>query len=303
MTQGIAPILYYREYEPEDSPFYSIVADITHRCNMACANCYIPNRSIPDMDTDKLQDVLRRLPRRSEIRLIGAEPTMRRDLPDIIRMVRKTGHRPMLTTNGLRLSNPDYVKELKASGLTTVSISMNGVDDDEIYAVMDELRCAKKKMAALKNCHDSGMFININCIIQKGVNESSVGKLISLTREWDNFNPVLRFRNVGQVGRYTLEHDENYTFEELVQITSSMAGVDYEVAISQQEINGYDEERNVLFPFPSKNPNKSSWIKVTDWSPNDSGIPDPNSTRRGRITQDFKIAPFFEHVVLNEGGY
>ena len=25
--------------------------------------------------------------------------------------------------------------------------------------------------------------------------------------------------------------------------------------------------------------------------------------RRGRITQDFKIAPFFEHVAMNEFGY
>jgi hypothetical protein len=48
---------------------------------------------------------------------------------------------------------------------------------------------------------------------------------------------------------------------------------------------------------------KKVWIKVTDWSPEDSDIPDPGSIRRGRITQEFKVAPFFEHVKLNEFQY
>ena len=48
---------------------------------------------------------------------------------------------------------------------------------------------------------------------------------------------------------------------------------------------------------------KTQWIKITNWSPDDSDIPDPDSKRRGRITQDFKIAPFFEHVAMNEFGY
>ena len=44
----------YITLEPEDSIFDVLVADITHRCNMECANCYIPNREIPDMDISKL---------------------------------------------------------------------------------------------------------------------------------------------------------------------------------------------------------------------------------------------------------
>ena len=36
-----------QRFLPEDSPFSTLFADITHRCNMACRNCYIPVRDLP----------------------------------------------------------------------------------------------------------------------------------------------------------------------------------------------------------------------------------------------------------------
>ena len=34
------------------------------------------------------------------------------------------------------------------------------------------------------------------------------------------------------------------------------------------------------------------------------GIPDPGSARRGRVTTaDWKVAPFYEHIKMNEGEY
>ena len=123
--------------DPEKNPFNLLVADITHKCNMECANCYIPNRDIPDMDVQQLYKFLNKLPKRIIIRLIGAEPTMRSDHPDIIRNVKKCGHNVSLTTNGLKLSSKKYVEKLKASGLRMVLISMNGADDPDAYDELD----------------------------------------------------------------------------------------------------------------------------------------------------------------------
>ena len=103
----------YFELKPEENTFSNIVIDLTHRCNMECTNCYIPNRDIPDLDKEKLYDVLKKLPNRTYIRLIGAEPTMRDDLPEIIAKVKHLGHRPSVTTNGLKLAHLPYVKKLK----------------------------------------------------------------------------------------------------------------------------------------------------------------------------------------------
>ena len=118
----------YKKFKPENNIFNVLVADITHRCNMECSNCYIPNRSIPDMDIKKLYDFIKRLPNRVFIRLIGAEPTMRLDLTNIINNIIQLGHRVSLTTNGLKLGNLNYVRQLKQSGLKYVLISMNGAE-------------------------------------------------------------------------------------------------------------------------------------------------------------------------------
>ena len=45
------------------------------------------------------------------------------------------------------------------------------------------------------------------------------------------------------------------------------------------------------------------YVRLIDWSIDEEGVPDSGNETRGRITPDFKVAPFFEHVKMNEGGY
>lgn len=292
----------YYEVEPENNTFDTLVTDITHRCNMECANCYIPNRNILDMDLEKLYDLAKRLPKRTEFRLMGGEPTVRKELPDIIRKIREIGHRPTILTNGLKLGNMNYCKTLYNAGLKSLNISMNGADDDAVYKIMDELECADRKMVALHNVHKLKMFININCIMQKGTNDHIPERLINIFKT-DLQEPfaVLRFRNVGQIGRYTLDKNENYKFIDLINMFSDISGLSTDYILSQNKVEGYEEKHNVLFPL-NVNKKRGIWIKITNWS-TDENIPDPDSLRRGRITQNFKIAPFFEHVKINENGY
>ena len=176
--------MLYNEYEPEKNPFSLLVADLTHKCNMECANCYIPNRDVPDMDVQKLYTFLNRLPKRIIVRLIGAEPTMRRDLCDIIRNVKKHGHNVSLTTNGLKLSSSSYVLKLKEAGLRMVLISMNGADRPSAYEILDgkEIYC-DMKIKALKNCMNLNMIINTGTIIAKNANEDAMMRQISLFRD------------------------------------------------------------------------------------------------------------------------
>ena len=118
-----------------------------------------------------------------------------------------------------------------------------------------------------------------------------------------NHPGVLRFRNVGQLGRYTLEKEQNHTWDQLITKFAKITGKSEDYIRSWNNVEGYKEKYNVLFPLDENNKRKTQWIKITNWSPDDSDIPDPDSKRRGRITQDFKIAPFFEHVAMNEFGY
>jgi MoaA/NifB/PqqE/SkfB family radical SAM enzyme len=285
----------YFEYLPEENPFPVVYVDLTHRCNMACANCYVPNRSVPDLSKSALYESLLRLRSPTEIRLIGGEATLRLDLAEIISFIQKLGHRTILVTNGLKLSDPLYVKELKGAGLKYVYISMNGADLDEIYLQTDQMICAEKKMQALQNCSDLKLKIGIGVILMKGKSEQIPKRIIEIASASPS-QIKINFRNVGQLGRYALEHHQNYSITEMISLISSATGLDSDF-IAKYRLSRYQ------FRFPYRNGKKSIWIMITDWSPGENELVNSNVTGRGRLTQDFKIAPFFQHVKKFENHY
>lgn len=198
-------------FRPEESPFTTLFADITHRCNMACRNCYIPVRDLPDLPVDWLYEVVRRLPRRARIRLVGAEPTMREDLPDIIRTIRALGHIPVVLSNGLKLGRRNYVEKLKAAGLHTVYLSLNGGLRDDLYLAIDELACAERKLAALDNLLALRMHVTTGTILVPGVNVGHLPEFID--HLLGKGVRDMHFRSVGQVGNYI--RDASFTLDEL----------------------------------------------------------------------------------------
>lgn len=301
----------YYELEPKDNFFTDIIIDVTHRCNMTCKNCYIPNRDIPDMDIDKMISAIEMLPKRTMIRIIGAEPTMRSDLPEIITRIRNSGHRCTLLTNGLRLARDSYVKTLKSAGLRHCYLSLNGADNDDWYEDIDELRCADKKVAALENLVRNRFIIDTGTIIVKGINDEVVDRMLNLYSRIGVKNAVCRIKNIGDIGRSM--DTENYTQEQLVKLISEQSGLSLDYIYSWKDKPIYEnkeiEPDSFMFPLDPNAANKplhksGIWFKVANWDiENPEKIPSPNSKRRGRLTPEFKIAPFFEHVKRNEYGY
>ena len=296
------PINFYYEQEPKDCTFYSVCIDITHRCNMECANCYIPIRDIDDLDKERLFEALEQIPKKTEIRLIGGEPTVRTDLFEIVAKIRELGHRPTMMTNGLMVARPGYAKSLVDAGMRSIYLSLNGADDDDVYEVMDGIRCAERKITAWEKCQEAHMNINVGSILQKGLNDHVPARMLELSKKIGG-NHILRFRNVGQIGRYTLEKDQNWTFDEMTKLVCDQFGKDPESVKDWKNINGFTEDNVIFFPMDENKKFKTSWVKITDWSPVNSLIPDPKNNRRGRLTQNFKIAPFFEHVKKYENIY
>lgn len=269
---------------PEDNPFTTVFVDITHRCNMACRNCYIPNREVPDMDADWLISILRRLPRRTRIRLVGAEPTVRKDLPDLIRRVRELGHLPVILTNGLTLARPGYAHGLKKAGLHTIYLSMNGGLNDNYYDEIDGLRCAEKKMKALEVLSREKFFTTIGMILVRGVNEPHLKEFIAFLRTQSAARDF-HIRSIGQFGRY-MEDSKPFSFDELADIVSDALEVDI------HSLPTYERKSSSHATFK----HQSLHFQLTEW-------PDLGSPSRGRLTPEGKIEPCFEHLVANNGQY
>ena len=321
----------YFELAPEDNIFSNLVVDLTHRCNMECANCYIPNRNIPDLDINKLYIVLDKLPFRTYIRLIGAEPTMRDDLPDIIYNVKKRGHQTTLTTNGLKLARMEYCQKLKDAGLNLVLTSMNGADDDEVYKVLDNGKWATAKTRALTNIFRHRFAVNTGTIIAKNVNEHTIARQIQTvvncakeagvdfktTKIYRRITPVLRMKSVGALGR-NMGTGHAYSLNELAHVVANELNLNAEWILSHKAASGTviavqqgkeyknktvvkEDCSSLVFPYETEL--GKLYIRLIDWEVDDEGVIDPDNPNRGRLTQDFKIAPFFEHVKRNEFQY
>ena len=269
-------------YQPEQNPFQDIMVDLTHRCNMECENCYIPNRDIPDMDKEWLFEILGRLPRRTRIRLVGAEPTMRLDLPEIISNVKKLGHTPVVLTNGLKLANWNYVKGLRQSGLFVCYLSFNGGFTDSHYKAIDGLACADKKSKALENLIRGRFYISLGIIVVRGVNESVVGDVFRYAIDQPQIREI-HIRSVGAIGRYL--QGDSYSLEELHEVFQQQTGFWPD-----------DEDLSNDGNYRSQFRHQRLMVKMTQW-------PDLGSKARGRLAPDGTIQPFFEHVMANEGGY
>ena len=289
----------YYELDPSESKFQTLSIQTTYKCQQHCANCYLGSMlnddSIPDIDPIRFEEAIKKLPARTDIRFIGAEPTMNPNLVELIKLTRKSGHRPSLLTNGLKLKKESYVKELKNAGLRFLGISMNGGLENDVYKEFDNGPYARAKSIALKNILKNRLLPHINMIIDP-TNIHVIQPLIDYTikcAEENNiklhrtkFPIMIRLKSIGQMGYYRKTY--TYSLEEMREIVESMGW-----KLICKNPNLHSKKRSLPYEFETSAGTMMG--KITDWSVDDDGVPDAGSTRRGILTDDYKVAPFFEY--------
>lgn len=106
---------------------YRMDLALSYRCNNDCAHCYnARERDFPELDTVAWKRILDRLWDLGVPHVVftGGEPTLRPDLPELIAYAEKLGHITGLNTNGRRLSDDGFVKQLVDAGLDHVQITV-----------------------------------------------------------------------------------------------------------------------------------------------------------------------------------
>ena len=109
-----------------------LLAELTHRCPLQCPYCSNPldlERANTELTTAEWQKVMREAAQLGilQIHLSGGEPTVRRDLEDIIKTAADAGLYTNLITAAVLLTRERLVK-LKEAGLDHVQISIQDVD-------------------------------------------------------------------------------------------------------------------------------------------------------------------------------
>tara|TARA_Y100001970_G_scaffold63140_1_gene80811 strand:+ start:219 stop:1163 length:945 start_codon:yes stop_codon:yes gene_type:complete len=286
--------------KPENNTYPILSIQTTYNCNMLCANCYLGdmlnNDEYADLNMDMFKEAISKLPKRTDIRFIGAEPTMNDDLFEMIKIVKKYKHRPQILTNGLKLGQEQYVNDLKKSGLNWLGLSMNGGLDDEVYKKFDNGKYAKLKTRALEYCIKHKIVPHINIILDPTnlhIIKPLYDKIIELCNKYNrrigiSFPLTIRIKSIAKMGNYL----DTYTFnmDELMKIAKDNFGNNLQFNF---EMDGLVEKSSCVYSFDT--PIGKMGGKITDWTIDDDGIPLSDSERRGILTEEGMIMSFFDY--------
>jgi sulfatase maturation enzyme AslB (radical SAM superfamily) len=286
--------------KPENNTYPIVSIQTTYKCNMQCANCYLGdmlnNDEYADLNIDMFEKAISKLPKRIDVRFIGAEPTMNDDLFEMIKIVKKYKHRPQILTNGLKLGQEDYVIKLKESGINFLGLSMNGGLDDEVYKKFDNGKYAKLKTRALEYCIKHKIVPHINIILDPTnthIIKPLYNKIIEFCNKYNrrigiSFPLTIRIKSIAKMGNYL----DTYTFnmEELMKIAKDNFGNDLQFNF---EMDGLLEKSSCMYSFDT--PIGKMGGKITDWTIDDDGIPLSDSKRRGILTEEGMIMSFFDY--------
>jgi len=165
---------------------------VTDRCNFRCSYC-MPQEDMTWFPRDGILrfEEIERFVRFAvahgirRVRLTGGEPTLRRDLPHLVTMLRATDGLDSLamTTNGTAL--PRLAGPLREAGLDAITISLDTLRRDRF-----EQMCRRDALDAVlrgfQAAREAGFArLKLNCVTLRGVNDDEFVDFARFAREND----------------------------------------------------------------------------------------------------------------------
>lgn len=138
-----------------------VMIEVTDRCNLKCPHCY---HEPENATTDKplgyiLQQVESWPDDAGSVILAGAEPTLRKDLPELIRNIRHIQNRLNRThqditilTNGVKLADKKWTEDIAKAGCRAVMIGLN-------HPSYQGKTVHRKQLEGIKNCKEQGIIV------------------------------------------------------------------------------------------------------------------------------------------------
>lgn len=209
--------------------------EVTSRCNLKCRFCFANGgRAEEDPSLEEMKESIRDIVRQCGqplLQLSGGEPTLREDLPELVRYAKEAGcSYVQVNTNGIRLAKePEYAKRLAEAGLDIVFLQFDGTKK-EIYEFLRGQDLLETKLEAIRVCGELGVGVTLVPTVVPGVNTEDLGEIISLARSLVPNVRGIHFQPVSYFGRYPgqPEEDGRYTLDQLMADISDQAGIPVE---------------------------------------------------------------------------
>lgn len=144
---------------------------LTYSCNNSCDYCYaqkmVKRREFVELAFAKqVLDELARI-RVECCLLIGGEPTLHKDLFEIVSYGAHLGLEMKIVSNGRKFKDRQFVQNLVSAGISHISISLEG-STAQLHDRICGARSFAETLQGLKNCVDSGVALNSVATISKG---------------------------------------------------------------------------------------------------------------------------------------
>ncbi|MBR2716667.1 MAG: radical SAM protein [Oscillospiraceae bacterium] len=188
-----------------------VLLELTSRCNLRCPVCFASSGESAAAEDPSLEELGRRMEWLMahggpfNLQLSGGEPTMRDDLPEIIRMGRERGFSFFqLNTNGVRLARESgYARSLQEAGLNTVFLQFDGLRD-EIYETLRGRPLVTVKLQAIRRCAEAGLGVVLVPTVVPGVNDGELGNILRFAEKHMPSVRGVHFQPVSYFGRCEL---------------------------------------------------------------------------------------------------
>ncbi len=148
---------------------YLVALNLTRRCNLACAHCYLDARAmradagheLPTETLCRALDQIAEVGPGAMVVLTGGEPLLRADIEQLAAHASGLGLMAVLGTNGLRLT-PARLAALQRAGLAGIGLSLDSLDPGRHDSFRGRQGAWTRSMAALDACRAARMPFQIH---------------------------------------------------------------------------------------------------------------------------------------------
>jgi cyclic pyranopterin phosphate synthase len=179
---------------------------VTDVCNLRCVYCmpeegveWLPKSHV--LSFEEIRTIVKASAAMgiTHFKLTGGEPTARRDLPDLVRMLApiKGVEDLSLTTNGILLA--PMLESLHAAGLRRVTVSLDSLRPNR-FTEITRNGDFHKVWHSIEKALEFGFKVKLNVVAMKGINEDEIADFAALTLKMPLTVRYIEFMPLGRSG-------------------------------------------------------------------------------------------------------
>jgi cyclic pyranopterin phosphate synthase len=210
-------------------PLRSLRVSVTDRCNLRCHYC-MPETDyvwLPREDLLSFEETARAVGVFTglgveKVRLTGGEPLLRRDLPDLVRLLSRNSRLSelALTTNGLLLEA--QAKALKDAGLSRITVSLDTLKPER-FREISRRDGLEDVLSGIEAARAAGLpELKLDSVIVRGMNDDELFDLLDFGKTIGAEVRFIEYMDVGGATRWS--KDRVFSKREMLAVIEERSG-------------------------------------------------------------------------------